>query len=181
MNAQRSHELWPRRLPARRLTLMHVLGALRRAVIPVALAGLVGLPLGCVPGDAGVSFSIVPSCVGVQQATERVFQTAEEWQTFVQENGGMVSDGSPVDFNRFVLAARFDGPGSACTGFTVEDVLVRDGRIEISATRHTWPHACILLLAYPQVVVAVERRGMPVVFRIADARDEVPSQTRRCP
>ena len=159
---------------------MYVMGALRCAVIPVALAGLVGLPPGCVQGDAGVSFSIVPSCVRVKQATERVFQTAEEWQTFVQENGGMVSDGSLVDFSRFVLAARFDGPGPACTGFTVEDVLVRDGRVEIRATRHTWPGACVLVLAYPQLVVAIERRGMPVVFRIADARDEVPSQTRRC-
>jgi hypothetical protein len=134
----------------------------------------------CGEGEGQISHRVVPTCVRVPEATERVFGSAEEWRRFVEEHGGRVSDGGPVDFGRFVLAARFDGYGSACTSFTVESVAAEGGRVTIRATRHLSPDPCIAVLAYPQLAVALDRRNLPVVFRIAESVDRVRGETRPC-
>jgi hypothetical protein len=120
-------------------------------------------------GDGPLRFSRIEACFRVREASERVFTTAQEWSAFHALHGL----GAPpaVDFNRSVVVARFDGTGSACTAFTVEGVALRDGRVEVSLTRHVSPDPCVLVIAYPQIVLEIERREAPVSFAIAEARD----------
>lgn len=136
---------------------------------------------GCPVEELGepLSFSILKTCLKVPQPTEQTFRTSQELRDFYARYGAEGSEPS-VDFSRFVVAARFDGAGSGCLGFTVEAVEARDGAILIHATRHLSTRPCIAVLAYPQIALAVERRDLPVVFRIRDARDEVPGQTAPC-
>jgi hypothetical protein len=144
----------------------------------VLLAALIGP--GC-PGNVGerLGFSVVSACFKVEQAQETVFRSAQEWQAFVQSHGGLPGPPAP-DFSRGMVAAHFDGGGSACTGFTVEEARLAEGRLVISATRHTSPGPCVAVLAYPQVLVLLPVQNAPVVFRIGDARDDVARQTPVC-
>lgn len=142
---------------------------------PVALTlSCLLLLAGCAEedGEGPLAFSIVPTCVRVPVASEQVFRTAEEWRAFHERHGaeGMAP---PVDFERLMVVARFDGVGSACVSFTVEGVEARKGRITVSATRHVSPNPCIAVVAYPQVALSVERSDFPLVFRIREVRDDV--------
>jgi len=85
-----------------------------------------------------------------------------------------------VDFAQKMVVARFDGGGSACVGFTIEAVEVDGDAVTVQATRHTSPGPCILILAYPQVVLEVPRRDLPVAFRIRDVQSDPPAETRPC-
>ena len=137
----------------------------------------VGLACGGESGPLG--FTILPTCLKVDSPQERVFRTAEEWTSFQAAHPGGDA-GGPVDFASSMVAARFDGTGSACAGFTVDDVVERDGMIVVRAVRHTSPNPCIAVVAYPQLALVMPRRDGPVEFRIVDARDEVSAQTRAC-
>jgi len=143
-----------------------------------AAASLALLP-GCA-GTAGESldFSVLETCIQVREPSVEVFRTAEAWQEFHRETGS----GQPpaVDFSRFLVAARFEGTGSACVGFTVEDVVGDEDRVVIQATRHESPGPCIAVLAFPQLVVAVPARDLPVEFDLRNRRDDPPSRPRPC-
>lgn len=148
-------------------------------ILLVALAA--ALAAGC-PGkgeEGPVAFSILRTCLRVPQPTERVFTTAEEWEEFLGRYAGAEAPPA-VDFGRFVLAARFDGTGSACMVFTVEGVGVKDGQVVVRATRNLSPDPCTAVLAFPQVVVTVARRDLPVVFRIGEVVRPVESGARPC-
>jgi hypothetical protein len=133
------------------------------AFVPLAV-----LTSGCAESvDGGVPSSVLEACLKVPTAQERVFRNAEDWQRFYAEHteGGAAP---AVDFGRSLLAAHFDGAGSACVGFTLDRVEVRDGEVTIDATRHTSQDPCITVVAYPQLLVVVDRRDTPVTFRIRD-------------
>lgn len=141
-----------------------------RRVFALAASGLVA---GCqAGGDQPLGFRIVDTCLKVEERTEVVFRSASDLAEFWGRHGGAGS-APQVDFTRFMLAAHFDGTGSACVRFTVEDVVAEEGTVRIEATRHTSPDPCIAVLAYPQLVVEVEDRDLPVSFRIRDARDNL--------
>ena len=139
--------------------------------------GLAALGFACGAEDGPLDFTVLPACLKVEQPQERVFRTAEEWTSFQAAHSG--GDGA-VDFSRSIVAARFDGTGSACIGFTVERVSASDGMIVVRATRHASPNPCIAVVAYPQLVLVLPRRDDAVVFRIADARDDGAVQIRAC-
>jgi hypothetical protein len=146
------------------------------ATLPLAL-----LTAGCPPESqqGAVPFSILEACLHVTTPQEQVFRNAEEWRRFYADH----TDGAEapaVDFGRSVVAAHFDGTGSACVGFTVETVEVRGGRVTITATRHTSQDPCIAVVAYPQVLVVVERRDIPVAFQIRDVAGPPPSGRAPC-
>ncbi|HUG54846.1 MAG TPA: hypothetical protein VMR21_14650 [Vicinamibacteria bacterium] len=143
-------------------------------------AGALALALlaGCEGGAETLTHSVLSVCLRVEQPTERVFRTAEEWRAFADP----VARG-PVpapDFGQVMVAAHFDGTGSACVGFTVESVEESGGEVVVEATRHTSPDPCIAVLAYPQLVLTIERRDLPVRFRIRDVMDRVPGATPPC-
>ena len=140
-----------------------------RALVPAALLLSTLLAACDADGDGPLRFSRIEACFRVREPGERVFTTAQDWAAFhaLYGSGALPS----VDFNRSVVVARFDGAGSACTAFTVEGVAQRDGRVEVSMTRHVSPGPCILVIAYPQIVLEIERRDAPVSFSIAEARD----------
>ena len=151
-----------------------------RATILWATATMAALGVGCRnEPDGALGFELLATCLRVDQAQERTFRTAEEWSRFVASYPGG-NAGAPVDFSRSMVAARFDGAGSACVGFTVDGASIADGVTVVRATRHTSPDPCIAVLAYPQLVLAVPRADGPVAFRIADARDTPPGQTPAC-
>jgi len=132
-------------------------------LLPLAL-----LAWGCVEGSDGpVPSSVLQACLHVDAPQERVFRDSADWERFYADHteGGAAPS---VDFGRSVLAARFDGTGSACVTFTLDAVVVRDGTVTIEATRRTSLDPCIDVVAYPQLLVVVERRDTPVVFRIRD-------------
>jgi hypothetical protein len=142
--------------------------------------GFAVLACGCTRGDDGaVRFTMLPACLKVEQPQERVYRTAEEWASFQAAHPGG-DGGGAVDFSRSMVAARFDGTGSACVGFTVESVSASDGMIVVRATRHTSPNPCIAVVAYPQLVLVLPRRDDAVAFRIADSRDDSAVQIRAC-
>jgi len=142
--------------------------------------GLAVLACGCTRGDDGVlRFTVLPTCLKVEQPQERVFRTAEEWANFQAAHPGGDAGGA-VDFSQSMVAARFDGTGSACTGFTVESASASDGTIVVRATRHTSPNPCIAVVAYPQLVLVLPRRDDAVSFRMADSRDNAAVQIRAC-
>jgi hypothetical protein len=145
--------------------------------IPVLALALLA---GCAGGDGEpLEFSLVETCVPVRAATEQVFASQDAWRAFYTGNGGK---GSPpaVDFSRFLLAARFDGPGSACVGFGVERVELGGDRIDVHATRFAPNVPCIAILAYPQVAVAIEARERPVRWVIRDSPASPPVPSRGC-
>jgi hypothetical protein len=138
------------------------------ALVTLAACGETGSP---------VRHSILEACVRVPTASERVFRTAEEWNTFLAANRGT----SPaVDFSTSMVAAHFDGEGSACVGYTVESVEEREGEIVVRATRHESPDPCIAVVAYPQVVIALETRAENVRFEITRVQDRATTSTRSC-
>jgi hypothetical protein len=141
--------------------------------------GLALLACACTRGDDGaVRFTMLNACLKVEQPQERVFRTAEEWASFRAAHPG--DNGGAVDFSQSMVAARFDGTGSACVGFTVESVSASDGTIVVRATRHTSPNPCIAVVAYPQLVLVLPRRDDAVSFRMADSRDNAAVQIRAC-
>lgn len=136
---------------------------------------------GC-PADGEVlPFKPVGGCFKVEQPAEKVFRTAEEWEEFHRNAALRPPDGAPaVDFAQKMIVAHFDGSGSACVGFTVESVAVGRGALTVQATRNTSPNPCIAVVAYPQVVLEVPRRDLPVRFRIRDIRKDPPAQPKAC-
>ena len=108
-----------------------------------------------------------------------MFRTAEEWAAFVRRYGGTASVPT-FDFATTMVAAHFDGTGSACVGFTVEAVEVGDDAVVVQATRHVSPDSCIAVVAYPQLVIAVDRRDLPVRFRIREVTDRTPGVAPSC-
>lgn len=150
---------------------------LRAAVVLLALPMAAS---GCLEGSDGVvPSSVLNACLRVEAPQEQVFRNAEDWQRFYTEH----TEGGPapsVDFGRAVVAAHFDGAGSACTGFILDRVEVRDGAITIDATRNAHPGPCIDVVAYPQLLVVVERRDTPVTFRIRDVIGPPPAAHVPC-
>jgi hypothetical protein len=144
-------------------------------ILPLAL-----LASGCAEGgESPVPHSILGACLHVDAAQEQVFRTAPDWERFYADHtaGGTAP---AVDFGRSVLAAHFDGTGSACVGYTVESVEIRDGEVTIDATRHTSPEPCVDVVAYPQLLVVVEIRDRPVVFRIRSVSGPPPPTHTPC-
>jgi hypothetical protein len=133
---------------------------------------------GCGEGGDPLTHSVLSVCLRVEQPSERVFRTAEEWRAFTTP----VARG-PVpspDFGQVMVAAHFDGTGSACVGYTVESVEATEDEVIVQATRHSSPDPCIAILAYPQLVLSLERRDLPVRFRIRDSVDRVPGAVPAC-
>jgi hypothetical protein len=144
-------------------------------LLPLAL-----LASGCVEASDGpVPSSVLEACLHVGDPQEQVFRNAADWERFYADHkeGGAAP---PVDFGRAVLAARFDGAGSACVSLTLDTVAVREGTVIIDATRHTSPDPCVGVVAYPQLLVVVERRDTPVVFRIRDVTGALPAGHAPC-
>jgi hypothetical protein len=135
--------------------------------------------LSCGGGDEGdLPFALVATCLRYPQSAEITFRSNAEWQ---EANGGYGKDAAPaVDFTRSMLAARFDGPGSACTSFSVDKVSLQDGRVTVRATRHATTQPCILIVAYPQVVVSIPRREEPVRFVIDSATGASDAPAKAC-
>jgi Fe-S cluster biogenesis protein NfuA len=148
---------------------------MRARLLTAALAFVVAA---CDATEA-LRYAPVAVCLRVEQPSEQVFRTAEEWAAFVRRHGGAASVPS-FDFGTTMVAAHFDGTGSACVGFTVESVEATDDEIVVQATRHTSPDPCIAVLAYPQLVIAVDRRDLPVRFRIRDVSDRMPGVAPSC-
>jgi hypothetical protein len=150
-------------------------------VSTVWIASAVILLGGPVGGDDAVAFSPVNVCFKVERPTEKAFRTAEEWEAFNRAAALRLADGAPpIDFEQKMVVAHFDGSGSACVGFTVEKVEIGDNAVTVRATRSTSPHPCIAVVAYPQVVLEVPRKNLPVRFRIRNVRKEPSVQPRRC-
>jgi hypothetical protein len=143
-----------------------------------AAAVALALLHGCSESDESLDFSVLETCVQLRQPATEVFRSAQAWQDFYRSSGA----GQPpaVDFSRFLVAARFEGTGSACVGFTVEEVVADENGVVVHATRHESPGPCIAVLAFPQLVVAVEVRDLPVEFDVSSVRDEPPAQPRPC-
>lgn len=144
-------------------------------LLPLALLGSA-----CAEGgDGPVQSSVLQACLHVGAPQEQVFRNAADWERFYADH----TDGGPapgVDFGRSVLAARFDGTGSACVSFTLDAVAIREGTVTIDATRQTSPDPCVAVVAYPQLLVVVERRDTPVVFRIRDVTGALPEGHAPC-
>jgi len=140
-------------------------------------AALALLALSC--GGAGreeLRFALVSTCLQYAQPTERVFRTSAEWSAAHRVG----QDVPAIDFGANEVAARFDGPGSACTSFSVEAVRVEDGFVVVHATRHASTLPCILIVAYPQVLVSLPRRDEPVRFVINSVSGDAPGPARAC-
>jgi hypothetical protein len=143
---------------------------------PALLIAVVTLAA-CAEDGAPVRHSVLETCVRVPGATERVFRTAAEWSAFLAANRGT----SPaVDFAASMVAAHFDGEGSACVGYTVESVEEVDGEIVVRATRHESPDPCIAVIAYPQLVITLDQRPEKVRFEITRVQDRASTSTRSC-
>jgi hypothetical protein len=114
-----------------------------------------------------LAFEQLPVCVATDEAGERVFRSAGQWQDFLRS--GRVS-GQPVqpDFARVTVATRLDGPGSACIRYTVDDVIASGSRVVVQATRHVFDGPCIAVIAYPQFSVAFDARDLPVSFHVRE-------------
>jgi hypothetical protein len=146
-----------------------------RAGLAVALGSAL---LACSETGAALTYSVLSTCIRVEQPTERVFRTAEEWRAFAEPRAARPV---PVpDFGQVMIAAHFDGTGSACVGFTVESVEERADEVVVNATRHTSADPCIAVIAYPQLVLSIERRDLPVRFRVRDVTDRTPGAIPAC-
>jgi hypothetical protein len=131
------------------------------------------------PKDQALAFEPVAACVRVSEPTEQVFRSADELRAFFARRGASGSEPS-VDFATRMVAARFDGTGSACTGFVVDKAELRDGTVVLSLTRQVSPNPCIAVVAHPQILVAIERRDAPVEFRIRQVSEDPRGRTRPC-
>ena len=132
----------------------------------------------CAPepeGSRRLAFSRLDVCLRVREASEQTFRSQAEWEAFYSSNGGSGGSGV-IDFSRQMVAARFDGTGSACVQFTYDGIEETDGRVTVRATRHVSPNPCILLLAYPQAVLVVERSDLPVRWDIGERQDAQPGR-----
>ena len=147
--------------------------------IGAAVLGLAALTFACGADDGPLGFTVLPACLTVEQPQEHVFRSAEEWTRFQAAHAGSSSAG-PVDFTQSMVAARFDGAGSACTAFTAESVSASDGMMVVRATRHVSPNPCIAVVAYPQLVLVLPRRDDAVAFRIVETRDQAAVQIPAC-
>ena len=144
-------------------------------LLPLALVAS-----GCAEGSDGVVPSkVLEACLHVGAPQEQVFRNAADWERFYADHteGGAAPT---VDFGPSVLAAHFDGTGSACVSLTLDAVAVLEGTVTVDATRHTSPDPCIGVVAYPQLRVVVEWRDTPVVFRIRDVTGGLPEGHAPC-
>jgi hypothetical protein len=143
--------------------------------------GSLALLAGCSAGVETLTFARIAACFRVEQPMEKVFRSAQEWEDFHRSAALRPADSVPaVDFAQKMVVARFDGGGSACVGFTVESADVDDDVVVVRATRNTSPSPCIAILAYPQVLLEVPRRDLPVRFLIRDLRSDPPAESRSC-
>jgi hypothetical protein len=143
--------------------------------------GSLALLAGCSAGVETLTFGRIAVCFRVEQPMEKVFRTIQEWEDFHRSAALRPSDPVPVvDFAQNMVVARFDGGGSSCVGFTIESVEVDGDAVTVQATRHSSTKPCILILAYPQVVLEVPRRDLPVRFRIRDVQSDPPAESRSC-
>jgi hypothetical protein len=147
-----------------------------------ALAMLVAPALVCCGSVAGpedtLSFTLVRTCLTYGEQVARVFRSAAEWQDAHRRHGR--EPAPPVDFSRSMVAAWFDRPGSACTSFSAQGVSLESGEIVVDATRHNWTGPCILVLAHPQLVLAIDKRDAPVRFRLRDLSGQTEGPARAC-
>jgi hypothetical protein len=140
-------------------------------------AGLALATLSCGgPQGEELSFSLVTTCLFFPVPTERVFRTTTEWTAAHRPGQGA----PPIDFASTMVAAHFDGEGSACTTFSVERVTVEEGFVVVRATRHASTLPCILIIAYPQVSISLPRREEPVRFVFTDVRGDAAGPARAC-
>jgi hypothetical protein len=128
------------------------------------------------PAREELRFTLVPTCLVFAEPTEHVFRTQAEWAA-AHRPGQEVP---PVDFGSSQVAGHFDGPGSACTSFSVESTTVEDGVVVVHATRHVSTQPCILIVAYPQVLVSIPRRDEPVRFAVDTVNGDLPGPARAC-
>jgi hypothetical protein len=129
------------------------------------------------PVEETLTFRLLPTCFQREQSLEQTARTAAEWQALASLHRGPLP---PVSFDSDMVALRLDGGGSACVRFSVDDVQVTESRVIVNAVRHSSPDPCILILAYPQLVLAFPQRDLPVSFRIRDVTDNA-GDTARCP
>ena len=146
-------------------------------VLPAALVAL-----GCPPETEPLRHDVIRDfCVQVPERLEQVFRTESEWLSFLSRRD---TEGSrpAVDFGQRMIAAHFEGEGSACTGYTVDNVVERLDEVRVQATRHLFTGPCIAVIAYPQVIVSIENRDLPVRFQIRDVETaQLPEgATRAC-
>ena len=124
-----------------------------------------------------VAFQLLKTCLLVPQVQDQVFRDSNSWSAFHRQYAKDPTSAPPaVDFTQSVVAAHFDGTGSACVTFTVESVEEEDGQSVVRATRHVSTNPCIAILAYPQVALTIARRDLSPVFRISETRDQVVGQ-----
>ena len=136
-------------------------------VFRLALVLLAALGPACRSADLEpLPFEQLPVCVAVDGVGDRVFRTAAAWETFLAS--GRVTGQAAPDFAQVTVATHLDGAGSACTGFTVDDVAVSDSRVLVQATRHVFDGPCIAVIAYPQVSVAFAATDLPVDVRVRE-------------
>jgi hypothetical protein len=129
------------------------------------------------PVEEALAFRLLPTCFQREQSLEQTVRTAAEWQALAGLHRGALP---PVGFDSDMVALRLDGGGSACVRFSVDSVEVTESRVLVNAVRHTSPDPCILILAYPQLVLSFPQRDLPVNFRIRDVVDNG-GDTARCP
>ena len=122
--------------------------------------------------------TLLSTCLRYPETIERTFRSDAEWQE--AHRGFGRPPAPPVDFSRSMVAAHFDGPGSACTTFSVEAARMEDGVLRIDAVRHVFTGPCILAIRYPQLIVAVDRHDGPVQFLIREVAGEMFGPARAC-
>jgi hypothetical protein len=142
-------------------------------------AALLALALGACdePVEDTLAFRLLPTCFQREQSLEATFRSDAEWRSVADLHRGPLP---AVDFGTSMVAARLDGAGSACVRFSVDSVQRTASRVLVNAARHTSPDPCVAVVAYPQLVLTVERLDLPVNFRIRDVRDNA-GDTARCP
>jgi len=130
------------------------------------MAAALFLATGCRTAEIDrIGFEVVTACARDQEAGDRVFRSQEEWDAVFRRG----TDVRPP-FATHMVASHFDGGGSSCVAFTVEDVLVVQDELRVYATRHVYDGPCILILAFPQVHVQVPQRDLPLRYEIRERR-----------
>lgn len=132
------------------------------------------------PGPPPTPPTLLSTCLRYPEASERTFRSDSEWQAAHREFGQ--GPAPRVDFSRSTVAGLFDGPGSACTTFSIEGVVYGDeerGSL-IHAVRHVFAGPCIMAIGYPQLVVSLERRYGPARFQVREVGAETSGPARPC-
>lgn len=146
----------------------------RQAILALATAGVLAA---CGTVEETLTPRLLATCFHSEAPLERTTRTSAEWQALAALHQRPLP---AVDFATEMVAVHLDGGGSACVRFGVDDVQVTSERVIVGAVRHSAPGPCIAILAFPQVVVALPQRDLPVVFRIRDVSDNG-GDTVRCP